>query len=90
MSKILVIDVGNTHTTWGVYDDKVLLANWRVSTSPFRTSDEWSFVFRNLLEEENIEKSTLERAVISCVVPPVLGAFEYLFREKWHLPYPAR
>jgi len=87
LSKILVIDVGNTHTTWGVYDDKVLLANWRVSTSPFRTSDEWSFVFRNLLEEENIEKSTLERAVISCVVPPVLGAFEYLFREKWHLPY---
>ena len=27
MSRILVIDVGNTYTTWGVYEDKVLLSN---------------------------------------------------------------
>ncbi len=87
MSRLLVIDVGNTHTTWGVYEDKVLLSHWRVSTSPRHTSDEWSFLLQNLLEEEGIKRSTLDRAVVSCVVPPVLGALEYLFRGKWLLPY---
>ncbi|HPT63434.1 MAG TPA: type III pantothenate kinase [Candidatus Atribacteria bacterium] len=87
MSRILVIDVGNTHTTWGVYEDKALLSNWRVSTSPYRTSDEWSFLLQNLLEGEGIKRATLDSVVVSCVVPPVLGALEYLFREKWLLPY---
>ncbi len=55
MSRILVIDVGNTHTTWGVYEDKALLSNWRVSTSPYRTSDEWSFLLQNLLEGKELK-----------------------------------
>ena len=29
---LLVIDVGNTNTVIGVYDDKALVQNWRIRT----------------------------------------------------------
>ena len=37
---LLVIDVGNTNITLGVYDDDILKASFRLTTSTARTSDE--------------------------------------------------
>lgn len=86
MSKILVIDVGNTHTTFGVYADEKLCYHWRISTSSRRTPDEWGLIIGYLLAQQNIEKEELGRVVISCVVPPVLGALEFLFQCDFNLP----
>ena len=38
---LLVIDVGNTHITLGVFDKKVLLGTFRMTTRQSRTSDEY-------------------------------------------------
>ncbi|EUJ30718.1 pantothenate kinase [Listeria cornellensis FSL F6-0969] len=37
---ILVIDVGNTNITIGVYEGKELRKHWRMTTDRHRTSDE--------------------------------------------------
>lgn len=87
MIRILVIDVGNTHTTFGVYEGRDLCQHWRISTSSRRTPDEWGLMMGSLLVQAGIEQTTLERAVLSCVVPPVANALEYLFRFGWTLPY---
>ena len=79
--------MGNTHTTFGVYEDQMLLRHWRISTSSRRTPDEWGFMMESLLRGEGVERPVLQRAVLSCVVPPVANALEYLFRFGWMLPY---
>lgn len=79
--------MGNTHTTFGVFEGQTLLAHWRVATSPRRTADEWGFLFHFLMVERGIRRDTLERAIISCVVPPVLDALRQLFEGLWNIPY---
>ncbi len=39
------------------------------------------------MAERGIRRKTLERAIISCVVPPVLDALRYLFGGLWGIPY---
>ena len=53
---LLTIDVGNTHTTFGVFHYEKLLADWRVSTSSRRTSDEWGYILKELITDQGIEK----------------------------------
>lgn len=68
---ILVIDVGNTHTVVGVYDDKKLLSYWRISTDLNKTEDEYGMLVKNLLSNSNLSLSDIKSVVISCVIPPV-------------------
>ncbi len=68
---ILAIDVGNTHTVVGVYDDKKLLSYWRISTDLNKTEDEYGMLVKNLLSNSNLALSDIKSVVISCVIPPV-------------------
>ena len=45
---LLVIDIGNTNTSLGVYDGEKLVAHWRLTTARSRTIDEWGVHARNL------------------------------------------
>jgi len=83
---LLAIDVGNTHTTFGVFQDEILLADWRVSTSSRRTGDEWGYILKELIEEEDIKKNQVMQVAISCVVPPVLNTLQGLFERRWRIP----
>ncbi|TFH64024.1 MAG: type III pantothenate kinase, partial [Candidatus Zixiibacteriota bacterium] len=38
---LLVIDVGNTNTVLGIYEQDQLLRSWRVTTDKARTIDEY-------------------------------------------------
>ncbi len=40
-----------------------------------------------LLAEQGMKRQDLQRAVVSCVVPPVMNALERLFRVNFALPY---
>ncbi|HCU22859.1 MAG TPA: type III pantothenate kinase [Candidatus Atribacteria bacterium] len=80
---LLTIDVGNTHTTFGVFHSEKLLADWRVSTSSRRTSDEWGYILKELIADQGIEEKNINQVAISCVVPPVLNNLRELFEKKW-------
>ncbi|MGB0090445.1 MAG: type III pantothenate kinase [Planifilum fulgidum] len=68
MNTLLVIDAGNTHIKWGIYEGPTLRFHWRIPTS--RTHSELKAALRRLLEHHPLHHQ-LEGAVISSVVPAV-------------------
>ena len=69
---ILVIDVGNTNMTLGVYQGQELKATFRLTTKTPRTSDEYGIVITQLLKNKGIEAMDLEGSIVASVVPDVM------------------
>ena len=67
---ILVIDVGNTETTLGLFEGDLIRAHWRISTDAVRTPDEIGVLLLSLLRGQRIEPERLAGAAIGSVVPP--------------------
>lgn len=66
---LLAVDVGNTQTHLGVFDDDDLKREWRASTDPARTGDELALMFRQFLKLYGLEFSTFDGVSICSVVP---------------------
>lgn len=69
---LLVIDVGNTNMTLGVYQGEELLATFRMMTKTPRTSDEYGVMITQLLKNKGIEAMELEGSIVASVVPDVM------------------
>ena len=69
---ILVIDVGNTNLTLGVYQGEELKATFRMMTKTPRTSDEYGVMITQLLKNKGIEAAELEGSIVASVVPDVM------------------
>ena len=68
---LLVIDVGNTNTSLGVYEAEKLVAHWRLTTARERTIDEYGVHARNLFELAGIDFKQITAVAVSSVVPPL-------------------
>ena len=68
---LLVIDVGNTNTSLGVYRGEELIAHWRLTTNPARTVDEYGVHARNLFELAQVDFKAIDAIAIASVVPPL-------------------
>lgn len=68
---LLVIDIGNTNTSLGVFDSEKLIAHWRLTTLRERTGDEWGVHARNLFELAGLDFKTIDAVAIASVVPPL-------------------
>jgi type III pantothenate kinase len=66
--KLLAADIGNTHVTLGAFAGGKLMHEWRISSRPFRTADEYTSVVSRLLERAGFEP---ERMILGSVVPPL-------------------
>lgn len=66
---LLAIDVGNTNTVMGVYDNERLVTHWRLGTNLHRTSDEYGVLVQGLCAQRRIDAQTIHQVAISCVVP---------------------
>lgn len=69
---ILVVDVGNTNITFGVYKEKELQATFHITTKTPRTSDEYGSILLELLERKEVNVAELEGSIIASVVPDVM------------------
>ena len=69
---ILVVDVGNTNITFGVYKEQDLLATFHITTKTPRTSDEYGVMILDLLERKGVDVAQLEGSIIASVVPDVM------------------
>lgn len=67
---ILVVDVGNTNITYGVYKEDILITTFRMMSKMLRTSDEYGISISELLHANNIEKVT--GCIIASVVPNIM------------------
>ncbi len=72
---LLVIDVGNSQTVSGVYDEEELVGHWRLTTDVHRTTDETRLWLRSLLELEGFAAAELEGVAVSSVVPAITARF---------------
>lgn len=69
---ILVIDIGNTNMTLGVFEGDVLKATFRIMTKTPRTSDEYGVIITQLLQNRGIHAMELEGSIVASVVPDVM------------------
>jgi type III pantothenate kinase len=69
---ILTMDIGNTNTVLGLYQDEDLKTHWRISTDRNKTPDEYGMLFKNLFESAGINNDAVNSIIISSVVPPIL------------------
>lgn len=71
---LLAIDVGNTNTVLGLYEDGELIEHWRVATPAKSTSDETGILFLSLFASRKLEPERVGAAIVACVVPPATHA----------------
>jgi type III pantothenate kinase len=83
---LLAIDVGNTNTVIGIYDGAKQLGFWRIRTVEDSTSDEYRMILRSLASAEELDSFQIDGVIISCVVPPLIGALEELCNDFLKVP----
>src|ERR1044071_10022451 len=66
---LLVLDVGNTNTTLGVYEGHELKDSWRLTSERHRTVDEYGIMCRTLLQLAGLESSAISDIAVCSVVP---------------------
>jgi len=75
---LVLVDVGNTNTIFGVYRGDELLESFRLSTDTERTADEYGALLLPLFTRCSIDPASAEAVVISSVVPPLHLTLERL------------
>ena len=79
-TSLLVVDIGNTNISVGIFDydggKGNLSQHWRVSTHREQTSDELSITLNALFEQEDRSAKEVTDIIISSVVPPSLPIWE--------------
>ncbi|TQN33149.1 pantothenate kinase [Haloactinospora alba] len=79
---LLAIDVGNSYTVFGLFHGETLVENWRVSTEPRRTADEWAVLLRGLLAERSpAGEGAISGIAMCCSVPSVQHEMRDMFRR---------
>lgn len=78
---ILVIDVGNTNTVMGLYDDKLLLEYWRIKTDARKTSDEYGMMIYHFFTFCGYDTKNVNSIVISSVVPTIMYTLQHMVRK---------
>jgi type III pantothenate kinase len=82
---LLVIDVGNTNTSLGVYQGENLLAHWRLTTARNRTVDEYGVHARNLFQLAGLDFKAINAIAIASVVPPLNYTLKQMAEVYFHL-----
>ncbi len=73
---LFVIDVGNTNTVLGLFDNDRLVRDWRLRTDKNATEDELGVIVSSLFADADIPFSAVTRTVIASVVPAVDRIYE--------------
>jgi type III pantothenate kinase len=66
---LLAIDVGNTQSHVGVFDDHELIAHWRFATEANETADELAVRVSALVALGGLELGDVDGSIVSSVVP---------------------
>lgn len=82
---LMVFDIANTNIKIGLFDDELLIANWRISTGVHRMADEYGIMLYTLLRKERIAAHEVTECAISCVVPPLLTIFNEMMLKYFHV-----
>lgn len=82
---LVVVDVGNTNITLGVYNEDKLIANFRLTTKLQRTSDEFGIALFSFFQTKNINPQDVEDVLISSVVPKIMHSLTNAIRKYFNI-----
>jgi len=72
---LLAVDIGNTHTVLGLFEQAELKADWRIATRKSATADEIGVLLGALFGGAGIETAAIDATIISSVVPDLNGPY---------------
>ena len=75
---LLAVDVGNTQSHVGLFQDEELLADWRFHTARTATADELALVLSAILQLREMTLHDVDAAMISCVVPALAQEYDQM------------
>jgi len=82
---IFAVDIGNTNVVVGVFKDKELICNFRLTTDHLRTTDEYAATILLLLNGQNIYSKDIDGVIISSVVPPLVYTFSKISTKYFNI-----
>src|SRR3712207_5390719 len=82
---LLVMDVGNTNTSLGVFEGETLVKHWRLTTERARTVDEYGVHARNLFALAGLDFQSITAAAIASVVPQLNHTLRRMSEVYFHL-----
>lgn len=82
---LLVMDIGNTNITLGIFDGDNLHGTFRMTTKVTRTSDEYAITLRELIELHGVEASDIDAVIMASVVPEVMHSLGSAFVKYFHI-----
>ena len=82
---LLVVDVGNTHITLGVFEGQEIKATFRATAKQPRTSDEYGIQLCDLLEHRDFNIKEITDVIISSVVPDVMHSLTSAIIKYFHV-----
>jgi len=82
---LLVIDIGNTDTTLGVFEGEELRSTWHMATAIHRMADEYAALLLDLLHHRGFEVSDIKGVALCSVVPPLTATYERLFERYFQV-----
>lgn len=87
---LFVIDIGNSHTVIGLYQDDSLQAQWRLTSDRAKTPDEIAIQFHALFSMVGITDLAITNVILASVVPSLEAAWlkccEKHFSKHLHSP----
>jgi len=81
---LLAIDIGNTSIHFGVFAKDKLKGEWRITTTPHKTSDEYGMTIKEFLRIGRLDARKIEGAVLCSVVPILTPAFSEAAMKYFH------
>lgn len=82
---LLLIDVGNTNTVFGLYENEKSRVQWRSATDSRQTADDYAVWLGQLFRLENVEFTDIDSCLISSVVPHGQFHFRNLCRRYFNI-----
>ena len=91
---LLVVDIGNTNTTLGIFDGEKIINTFSFSSDTKKTEDEYGIMLLSVLNHNNLS-SKIKGAIVSSVVPQLCDIFKnaikkYLNIEPLSLSYKSK
>lgn len=81
--RLLAVDVGNTHTTLGLFEGSVLRESWRMGSRESRTGDELWVILQQFLNGQSSVKPDLNAISISSVVPELTFSYRRMSEDRF-------
>ncbi len=78
---LLALDMGNTNITIGVFDDKKLIMESRLSTDYTKMQDQYAIELISICRLNGVNPADIDGAIFSSVVPPLESTIKYAVKK---------